>query len=748
MAEDELLINFAPDDNVLKSAAHYTGGRWKDRLIARKTAGPRPRKSLPTQRDGYASNEQGDEADATLASDSVQPPSKKQKGIDGHAITARHKAHLNGSKVVISSLFTYNPSPQNPTVGNKEELSPVTPSNAPLLDGIDTFLSLGLSNTLASHLMTKIKLKAPTAIQKSAIVQLIKEDSDAFIQAETGSGKTLAYLLPIVQRIIQLSKQKVDSGPDEQVHRDSGLFAIVLAPTRELGKQIFSVLETLLRCANWIVAGIVVGGEKKKSEKARLRKGVNILVATPGRLADHLAQTKALNVSHVRWLVLDEGDRLMELGFEEEIRGIVAKLESRSSPSKLPGLPSRRTTVLCSATMKMNVQRLGDISLKNAVHILPDPTATSSEVESHNKGSEAFHAPNQLQQSYIVVPAKQRLVTLAALLATTFAPLPTQSTKGVHKAIVFLTCADSVDFHFELFSRGASAANGLNSIDDNKLKLAKPLADASPLLPTKSTAPTISSRLSIYKLHGSLIQTLRTSTLSSFHLSSNPSVLFCTDVASRGLDLPNVDLVIEYDPSYSADDHIHRVGRTARAGNAGNSIVFLMPGPEEGYVDVLQTASSERTISHRSAEEVLKEAFPSRKHLRPLEKDGNIQPHSSWQDQATDFQLEVEREIATSERLKEMARKAYISHVRAYATHTVSERKWFDVKSLHLGHLAKGFGLRERPGRFGWDNSPSKVDKRHSRYAVDGKGKERNKKGAMVDRVDVNEEGELSIEDG
>ena len=104
-----------------------------------------------------------------------------------------------------------------------------------------------------------------------------------------------------------LSMDTKAGGIDEKgqpiVHRDSGLFAIVLAPTRELCKQISVVLEGLLRCAHWIVAGTVIGGEKKKSEKARLRKGLNILVATPGRLADHLDNTQVLDVSNVRWLV-------------------------------------------------------------------------------------------------------------------------------------------------------------------------------------------------------------------------------------------------------------------------------------------------------------------------------------------------------------------------------------------------------------------------------------------------------------
>ena len=745
MSEDDLLVNFAPDAFAFASATNYTGGRWKDRLLAKKIARGRPNKLAPVRKVDYTNEEHGDE-DSVLANESVQPSAKKQKGID-RTVAVRDKTDSNRSKVVISSLFTHNPSPQTPIVKEREESRATAPSNAPLLDGIDTFLSLGLSTTLATHLLTKINLKAPTAIQKSAITQLLKEDTDAFIQAETGSGKTLAYLLPVVQRVIQLSKPNANSGSDERVHRDSGLFAIILAPTRELGKQIYSVLETLLRCAHWIVPGIVIGGEKKKSEKARLRRGVNILVATPGRLADHLAQTKALDVSRVRWLVLDEGDRLMELGFEEEIQGIIEKLERQSSPSKLLALPSRRTTVLCSATMKMNVQRLGDISLKDAVHIIPDPNLKYTEAESSTKDSEAFCAPNQLQQSYIIVPAKQRLVTLAALLMSTFTSISIQRAKGVFKAIVFLTCADSVDFHFQLFSRGASAINRSQAIGDHTVEHAKPLGDASSHLPTVSNSPTISSELSIYKLHGSLVQPLRTSTLASFHQSSNPSVLFCTDVASRGLDLPNIDLVIEYDPPFSADDHIHRVGRTARAGNAGNAIVFLMPGPEEGYVDVLQRASSEKIVSRRSPEEVLKKAFSSRKQPRPVGKDENVQAHKSWQDQATDFQLEVERNVAASKRLEDMARKAYISHVRAYATHTTGERKWFDLKELHLGHLAKAFGLRERPGRFGRDGAQSKVEKRHSRHtAVDG-GNEKRKKGAMADREDVNGGGELSIED-
>ncbi len=494
------------------------------------------------------------------------------------------------------------------------------------------------------------------------------------------------------------------------VHRDSGLFAIILAPTRELCKQISLVLSALLGAAHWIVAGTVIGGEKKKSEKARLRKGLNILVATPGRLADHLDNTEVLDVSNVRWLVLDEGDRLMELGFEEEIRGIVGKLEERSKGRKerIPGLPERRTTVMCSATMKMTTQRLGEISLKDAVHIKAEPQEDPSSRDEGTAGGKetAFLAPAQLKQSYIVVPAKQRLVTLTALLKRNFA-----RRGSVMKAIVFLSCADSVDFHFEVFARkdpeaapqaqpakdtAASKKDPTDSHPESPPTPLKKPKSSSTDLPTVSHAPLLTTpqnpSLHLHKLHGSLPQPLRTATLSSFSRSSEPCILLCTDVASRGLDLPNIDLVVEYDPPFSADDHLHRVGRTARAGKEGRAVVFLMPGGEEGYAEVLKAGYKDGIgrVVRSEATETLKKGF-----------EGTSGRGSGWEERATDWQLAVERWVLDDKKAGEMARKAFVSHVRAYATHVAKERGMFDVKGLHLGHLAKAFALRDRPGNMG-----------------------------------------------
>ena len=723
-----MLVNFSVSDEIGRSKPVFKGGRWRDRLSAKRSIRPRPPKPASSESNSI-SRPEAPEKDVAGKDNVGNPQAKRQK------IDARPKSTStanNASKEVISSLFTYNPSSRIPAEKAQEDEEPAKPSNAPLPDGIETFTSLGLSTSLAAHLLTKLSLTSPTAIQASTIKQLLTEDADAFIQAETGSGKTLAYLLPIVQRIMAISanqeKKAAKSSAEDQdpaserkLHRKAGLFAIVLSPTRELASQISSVLSPLLTRCPYIVASTVIGGEKRKSEKARLRRGANILVATPGRLADHLDNTEVLDVSQVRWLVLDEGDRLMELGFEEEIQGIVEKLEKRRLFSRKASdrdreegngrvgqmmkewLPDRRITVLCSATMKMTVQRLGEISLKDAVHIKAEPKPLSQSSDNTNRepkveagnAEKAFQAPAQLKQSYIIVPPKQRLVTLAALLKHTFA-----RRGSVMKAIVFLSCADSVDFHFEVFAR---------DIDETSTdSVAKPKPSST--TKTISLSPSLTSKtnplLNIYRMHGSLPQSVRTSTLKSFSHSMDPAILLCTDVASRGLDLPNIDLVIEYDPPFSADDHLHRVGRTARAGKAGRAECFLMPGREEGYVKVLKEGVTGGKVIRYDAEEFLKKGFAIEKATKNqgVEKSGkagSVEEPKNWEEAATEFQLEVERWVIDGSRSGELARKAYVSHVRAYATHVANERGIFDVKSLHLGHLAKAFALRERPGNMG-----------------------------------------------
>jgi len=732
MADDGLLLNFSVSETSTNHLQKFKGGSWRERLQAKRDAkrGRQPRQNDPNKVPIKPKELQSQPPEAA---DGRPVKRRRENGytpsFGEHGSHSRPQGHRRietnttaGPREVISSLFTYNPKStlESAPQDNQQEATPTLPSNAPLVDGIDTFTSLGLSPTIATHLLTKMNLKAPTAIQKASITQMLKEDSDAFLQSETGSGKTLAYLLPVVQRIMTLSEQSNGQNTtihDPSLHRDSGLFAIILAPTRELCKQISVVLERLLGAAHYIVAGTVIGGEKKKSEKARLRKGLNILVATPGRLVDHLEHTKVLDVSSVRWLVLDEGDRLMDLGFEEDITKIVKTLDQKKRKTARPGLPDRRTSILCSATLKMNVQKLGEISLKDAVLIKGDSDGTDEQTLNEETGTNsAFLAPAQLKQSYLVTATKLRLVTLTALLKRTFAR------KGsVMKAIVFVSCADSVEFHFKAFTRSLDETSekqdqpeetASSDEDDQSAKPAKAAALVDP--DSISPSPALSTPqnpVTLYKLHGSLPQATRTGIVRQFANTTSPSLLIATDVASRGLDLPNLDLVIEYDPAFSSDDHLHRIGRTARLGRDGRAIIFLLPGKEEGYVEVLRKsykqtseADTSRNVTHTSAEEVLKKGFSpvsgliSTKNNR-ASKSSEQHSNQSWEAVATDFQLTIERWVLADSKIKELAKRAFQSHVRAYATHIAAERKWFDIKHLHLGHLAKAFGLRDAPGR-------------------------------------------------
>ncbi|KAI1332382.1 DEAD-domain-containing protein [Xylariaceae sp. FL0255] len=712
MADGGLVLNFDIGDAPVKRQVKFTGGRWRDRVHAQRHAKGKGSGGPSTGTNATPiSNARRPDRNASPTDDieSIERPAKRQRIQGDTRYSARTVSSMNGKLPagsintgkpggVTSRLFTSNPTPKTAFEDPVEEAEPAKPSNAPLSDEAENFHALGLSRRIAQHLSTKLEMKAPTSIQKNTIPQLVKEDSDAFLQAQTGSGKTLAYLLPIVQRIMAMSQREDGSSAGNQIHRDSGLFAIILAPTRELCKQIATVLEKVLRCAPWIVSTTVIGGESKKSEKARIRKGVNILIATPGRLADHLDNTKVLDVGTVRWLVLDEGDRLMEMGFEEELKSIVGKIrkealkDSSKDGVKFDTLPQRRVTVLCSATMKMNVQKLGEISLQDAVHITGFSSEEDEKLAETNQA--VFAAPAQLKQSYLIVPAKLRLVTLIALLKSSFA-----RRGSVMKAIIFISCADSVDFLFDLLRDG----NDKSESAEEKSLTGNTVGEAAYV--TSPACPTVA----LVKLHGSLPQPVRTASLKAFRDEANPCVLLTTDISSRGLDVPAVDLVIEYDPAFSVDDHTHRIGRTARAGRAGKAVLFIQPGCEEGYIELLNSASA--VAQPHSYEPILQKGFFTpitlAKPDNVSEAPTLVSEKQSANSRAEALQLHLEQRLLASgkddnnSKLLDSARQAFRSHIRAYATHVRDERTYFDITQLHLGHTAKSFGLREAPGGIG-----------------------------------------------
>ncbi|KXJ89143.1 P-loop containing nucleoside triphosphate hydrolase protein [Microdochium bolleyi] len=768
MADSGMLLNFDIGDEPLKRQVKYTGGRWRDRLNAQRKektgrSGPSSGSNDTPVNDDRRRSFGGN--DRRGADDDSSRPAKRLRTSDGPPQrsnpSSQSLSYITGKLPpgsigtdkpqnrfagkppgsVTSRLFTANPIAKTvfedePAQKENEEVA--KPSNAPLSEEAANFHALGLSRRIAQHLSSKLEMKAPTSIQKNAIAPLVAEDTDAFLQAETGSGKTLAYLLPIVQRILALSHDQDGNATGVQIHRDSGLFALILAPTRELCKQIANVLEKLLRCTPWIVSATVMGGESKKAEKSRLRKGVNILIATPGRLVDHLDNTKVLDVGTVRWLVLDEGDRLMELGFEEELKSIVTKIRVEELKTenkdgvKFDKLPQRRVTVLCSATMKMNVQKLGEISLQDAIHV----TSSKAEGDTTDETTDAiFQAPAQLKQSFLIVPAKLRLVTLLALLKSSFAR------KGsVMKAIVFMSCTASVDFHYDLIRSGPPPKL---SGDDKVSHTANTVADAAYI-----TGPA-NATVKLLKLHGSLAQPVRTATLAAYRDAKEPCVLITTDIASRGLDVPAVDLVIEYDPAFCVADHVHRVGRTARAGRNGKAVLFLQPGCEEGYIKLLSATNSTTTsfepilqkgfitpiVLPREAETPSADATADTAGAAEAGPPTLVTEKQSPNARAEALQLHIEQRLLKQDesaigtgsnamsrnnnsggksggkggknsaqppnKLLESSRKAFRGQIAAYATHIREEREHFDIGQLHLGHTAKSFGLREAPGGIG-----------------------------------------------
>ncbi|GJJ06475.1 hypothetical protein Clacol_000667 [Clathrus columnatus] len=708
--DSSLILNLADEDTPTQSKTSGTqkGGRWTDRLKAKRVT---KRKSI---------DHEGDQKIRSNNGNTEEPPSKR--------IRIEHETSISSDSKrppaqIISSLFTSNPAIPKSTTASAF-LPPLKPSNAP--SDTSTFEGLGLSPLIISHLSSKMLITRPTAIQQVALPALMNmKQKDAFIQSQTGSGKTLSFLLPILQDLLPLSSLSY-------IDRSIGTLAIIIAPTRELAKQIYDILEQLLtlrlrprsdnpqetfedseRLTRWLIPGLLTGGATKTHEKARLRKGIPILVATPGRLLDHLQNTTSFNVGKCRWLVLDEADRLMELGFEETIEGILKGLNGRqrlaiqaqqegTSTDSAGWVWRERRNILCSATLREDVQKLAGTTLKDPVIIKALlPLQSNSTLETQDSITEStvnlekFTPPSQLSQKYAIVPLKLRLVTLVALLRTLLSEASGRPGRPAAKIIVFFSCTDSVDFHWSLLTRSTMEHGGSKEGDsdsdekesDNELnneEVKKP----SSLLP----------QTDIYRLHGSLSLPLRLSSLKGFSSkpisdgsgSNQSSILFCTSVASRGLDLPLVRAVVQYDlpTEGGADEYVHRVGRTARAGKGGEAWAFVAPN-EEKWVPWVEehmgNANDESSIKLQSIamDAVLKSGFGGQGKEVEM--------------RATQVQLAFERWVLRYVKNTEMARKAYLSHIRAYSTHPSKEKHIFHIRELHLGHLAKAFALRDAP---------------------------------------------------
>jgi ATP-dependent RNA helicase DDX31/DBP7 len=590
--------------------------------------------------------------------------------------------------------------------------------NAAGLKSPSTFENLGLISALATHLET-LGFTTPTAVQQSTI-PVVLQDKDALVNAPTGSGKTLSYLAPIINDLATI---------EPRISRADGTLALIICPTRELCLQVLDTLTVLSRRFFWIVPGSVHGGENRAKEKARLRKGVSVLVTTPGRLLDHLQNTESFRIDTLKWLVLDEADRLLDLGFEKKISQILSVIEEKRKSSSSNAHNSvihnttsgvdttaakttsnntnkvRRRTILLSATLHGGLGGLAGLSLHQPeaigwemttdkktgkiVSIKDNGTTTNnnnnntaSSTENVSNGVNGYSIPSQLKQQFVQIPCKLRLVALAAMIRMKI--LTGGTTKA--KVVVFFSNCDSVEFHHAVLSSGAWIA-----------------ASGQALLPP--SAP-------LLKLHGNMPQAERTSSLLNF-TKAGAGVLLCTDVAARGLDFPAVTAIIQFDPPGTAEEYVHRVGRTARLGQSGEALLFIQPA-ERGYIDTYLKSQHVNL-----EEESTMTAFDRTLGMDPKAGKGlPIERHHG----AYRLQKEVMDAVDSDLHLKFLAETAFRSSVRAYATHSLELKPFFNVKTLHIGHLAHSFALKASPAMVGKSSTGEEAKRRREEDFRNGGG--------------------------
>ncbi|KAG6543944.1 hypothetical protein Mapa_014785 [Marchantia paleacea] len=434
-----------------------------------------------------------------------------------------------------------------------------------------------------------------TEIQSRSIPQLLA-GRDVLGAARTGSGKTLAFLVPAIELLYH-----------GKFMPRNGTGVIIISPTRELAMQIYGVARDIM-----------------KTEAERLAKGVNLVVATPGRLLDHLQNTKGFIFKNLQCLIIDEADRILEIGFEEEMKQII----------KL--LPKERQTVLFSATQTTKVEDLARVSFKKApLYIGVDDARSKATVEG-------------LEQGYCVISSAQRFLLLFTFLKKNLKK----------KVMVFFSSCNSVKFHSEL----------LNYID-----------------------------IPCLDIHGKQKQQKRTTTYFEF-CNAEKGILLCTDVAARGLDIPAVDWIIQYDPPDDPREYIHRVGRTARGeGAQGKALLFLIP-EELGFLKYLKGAK-----------------VPLNEYEFPASKIANVQS-------------QLEKLVEKNYYLHQSARDAYRSYLLAYNSHAMKDI--FNVHRLDLQSVASSFGFSCPPKvNLNLDSNAAKFRKSGGKPGSGREAKGRSKSG-------------------
>ena len=386
------------------------------------------------------------------------------------------------------------------------------------------FSDLGLNSIFVKAIEEK-GYSEPTPIQAKAIPEILK-GKDILASAQTGTGKTAGFTLPLLQR---LSKQKH--------HPSRSVRALILTPTRELASQVYENVQEYSLFSD-LKSTVIFGGVNQKPQVKKINKGIDVLVATPGRLLD-LYRQKVLFFDKVEILVLDEADRMLDMGFHREISNIISLL------------PNVRQNLMFSATFSREIKSLAQTILKNP--ILVEATLENTTVESI------------YQQIYRVEKVKKTKLLIKLI------------NDGQWQQVL-------------VFTRTKHGAN----------KLCKKLESA---------------RISAMAIHGNKSQGARTRALAGFK-NHDIRVLVATDIASRGLDIPLLPHVVNYELPNIPEDYVHRIGRTGRAGENGVAL-SLVCDEEISYL-----ASIEKLTKQRFKKEIIKDFEPDSNASVLLPKKG------------------------------------------------------------------------------------------------------------------------------
>ncbi|KAE8635041.1 hypothetical protein XENTR_v10002496 [Xenopus tropicalis] len=445
-------------------------------------------------------------------------------------------------------------------------------------------------NSSIRQTLSELKFTHMTPVQ-SATIPLFMNNKDIAAEAITGSGKTLAFVIPLLEILLKR----------EEKLKKNQVGAIIITPTRELAVQIDEVLSYFTKHFPQFSQILLIGGSNPVDDVMKFKEhGGNIIVATPGRLEDMFRrQADGLDlVSYVKTLdvlILDEADRLLDMGFEASINTI------------LGFLPKQRRTGLFSATQTQELENLVRAGLRNPVRIAVKEKGVSATCTQKT--------PIRLQNYYMICKADEKFNKLVAFL---------QQRKQEKHLVFFSTCA-CVEYY----------GKALEALLKN---------------------------VKVMCIHGKM-KHKRNRIFTEFR-KLNSGILVCTDVMARGIDIPEVNWVVQYDPPSSASAFVHRCGRTARIGHHGSALVFLLP-MEESYVSFL-------SINQKCPLQEMTELISAVDLLPKL------------------------KSMAESDRaVFEKGMKAFVSYVQAYAKHECN--LIFRVKDLDFSNLARGFGLLRMP---------------------------------------------------